>query len=172
MSHQSKLGDRIRTIANQLRQEDAVQIKATSRILGAAAQLAENHDRLIGEVVEMVEEDLDQAAALAQPRYTAQQLQQQFANFDDAKAHFGLKARGWNALADKLNKDPTSSSAVSPEAATQEVAVTQPLPPLSQVEAPDAVLQRLDGIEQQMQAMQGSLEQAIQLLEQLAQRDR
>jgi hypothetical protein len=48
------LGDRIRGIANQLRQENDVQIKATSRILGAAAQIAQNHDHLIDEVVEMV----------------------------------------------------------------------------------------------------------------------
>jgi hypothetical protein len=53
-------GDRIRKIADQLKQETSVQIKATSRILAAAAQISQNHDRLIEEVVEMVEEDLEQ----------------------------------------------------------------------------------------------------------------
>ncbi|PLZ95451.1 hypothetical protein CI594_14765, partial [Fischerella thermalis CCMEE 5196] len=56
----AKLGDQIRNIANRLKQETEVQIKATSRILGAAAQISENHERLINEVVDMVEEDLNQ----------------------------------------------------------------------------------------------------------------
>jgi hypothetical protein len=57
---QGTAGDRIRVIADQLKQETSLQIKATSRILGAAAQISENHDRLIDEVVELMEEDLEQ----------------------------------------------------------------------------------------------------------------
>ena len=48
-----KLGDRVRKIADQLKQETELQIKATSRILGAAAQIAENHDQLITEVTNL-----------------------------------------------------------------------------------------------------------------------
>jgi hypothetical protein len=58
-------GDRIRKIADRLKQETSVQIKATSRILAAAAQISQNHDRLIEEVVEMVEEDLEQQVQAA-----------------------------------------------------------------------------------------------------------
>jgi D-aminopeptidase len=91
-SRKPTLGDRIRGIANQLREKSEVQIKATSRILGAAAQIAQNHDQLIDEVVEMVEEDLDQQAQV-QPSepYTVEKLQQQFKTLKDAKAHFGVK---------------------------------------------------------------------------------
>jgi len=53
------LGEQVRKIADQLQQDTELQIKATSRILGAAAQISENHDQLIREVVDMVEEDLD-----------------------------------------------------------------------------------------------------------------
>jgi Mg2+ and Co2+ transporter CorA len=61
---QGTLGARVRQIADQLKEESDLQIKVTSRILGAAAQIAQNHDRLIEEVVEMVEEDLDQKQAM------------------------------------------------------------------------------------------------------------
>jgi hypothetical protein len=36
--------------------------------------------------------------------YTAEGLKQQFGKLSVAKAEFGLKARGWQALADKLNQ--------------------------------------------------------------------
>jgi uncharacterized small protein (DUF1192 family) len=36
-------------------------------------------------------------------RHTATSLKNQFGSFPDAKQHFGLKARSWQALADKLN---------------------------------------------------------------------
>lgn len=52
-------GDQARQIADRLRKETNLQVKLTAQILGAAAQIAENHDRLIDEVVDMVEEDLD-----------------------------------------------------------------------------------------------------------------
>jgi hypothetical protein len=39
--------------------------------------------------------------------YTATSLQKQYKNFKEAKSHFGITARGWEALAKKLN-EPTS----------------------------------------------------------------
>jgi len=139
----SALGDRIRNLTSQLRQERDVQIKATSRILGAAAQMAVNHDRLINQVVEMVEEDLDQQSQL-QPSepYTVERLKQQFKSLKDAKTHFNLKANSWDALAAKLNEAPTS-----PAPSTQ-----------------DTVSQRLDAIEQELQLLRGDMNQALKLL--------
>ncbi|MGJ3250449.1 MAG: hypothetical protein ACFE0J_04870 [Elainellaceae cyanobacterium] len=163
-SQNSPLGDRIRTIANQLRQEDEVQIKATSRILGAAAKLAENHDRLIDEVVEMVEDDLDQAAQFSSTEpYTVEQLQQQFKNFNDAKAHFNLTARSWASLVDKLNEQShPPQTTKSPAAKTPQSTLN---PPSNGTQ--DAVVQRLGGIERDIQMMRGDLNQMLKLLEQL-----
>lgn len=163
LSPKPSLGDRIRDIAHQLRQENTVQIKATSRILGAAAQLAENHDQLIDEVVEMVETDLAQAEPDATSHqvspppqlpafYTVAQLQQQFKKLSDAKAHFGLKASSWAALAAKLNRP--SSGAQPPGSFPGD---TQAL-----------ILQRLDAIEQDMQILHRDLEQVRHLLAQFA----
>jgi uncharacterized small protein (DUF1192 family) len=39
----------------------------------------------------------------SEPNYTEASLRKQFKKLADAKKHFGLKARGWQALADKLN---------------------------------------------------------------------
>lgn len=149
------LGDRIRNVANQLRQESDIQIKATSRILSAAAKIAENHDHLIDEVVEMVEEDLDQQAQAPKPEpHTVEQLKKQFSKLSDAKAHFGIKATSWTALVSKLNEQPAPSHPTIP----------QPSSSLSQ----DSVLQRLDAIEHEIQTMRGNMEQALKLLELIA----
>ncbi|MGB3615161.1 MAG: hypothetical protein WBA10_15315 [Elainellaceae cyanobacterium] len=163
---QPKLGDRIRTIARQLRQEDQVQIEATSRILGAAAQIAENHDRLVEEVTDMVEEDLDQMAAL-QPEphiselHSVEQLQQQFDSFKAAKAHFNITARGWEGLVDKLNAQrPVPSTTASAHGAT-------PHPPSP---FPQDSSHRLDAIEQELRAMRGDLARVLHLVEQIAQK--
>lgn len=151
-SQRSTLGDRIRDIASQLRQEDNVQIRATSRILGAAAKLAENHNRLIDEVVEMVEEDLDQQAQSQQQEpCTIEQLQQQFKKLSDAKAHFGIKASSWASLASKLNERATSPAPT----------VAFPKPDISQ----DTVSQRLEVIERDMQLMRSDISRAVALLE-------
>jgi hypothetical protein len=100
----TKLGDKIRNIADRLKQETEVQIKATSRILGAAAQISENHDRLINEVVEMVEEDLDkQNQTYQKDIYTVEILKQQFKTLREAKERFKLKATSWESLVNKLN---------------------------------------------------------------------
>lgn len=145
-SQKLTLGDRIRGIANQLRQESEIQIKATSRILGAAAELVQNHDQLIDEVVEMVEEDLDQQGnSQTSKTYTVEELQNQFKTLKEAKVHFGIKANGWAALAAKLNEQ--SGNPVSPS-------------PLSQ----DPVVQRLEAIEQEVQAIRGDVNQILSLL--------
>ncbi|MBN3897588.1 MAG: hypothetical protein HWQ41_20645 [Nostoc sp. NOS(2021)] len=100
----ARLGDQIRSIADRLKQETDVQIKATSRILGAAAQIAENHDRLISEVVDMVESDLNLEKQVSQEHiYTVDILKQQFKTLRDAKAHFNLKVTSWESLVNKLN---------------------------------------------------------------------
>jgi hypothetical protein len=53
-----RLGDKMIALANTIKAENDLQIKITSRILDSAAQIADNHDRLITEVVEMVNDDL------------------------------------------------------------------------------------------------------------------
>ncbi|MBW4442168.1 MAG: hypothetical protein KME10_13215 [Plectolyngbya sp. WJT66-NPBG17] len=140
---QGTAGDRIRAIADQLRQETSLQIKATSRILGAAAQISENHDRLIDDVVEMVEEDLEQQT---QPpiseAVTVERLQRQFKTLKQAKLHFGIKANTWALLADRLSQQST-------------------VPNDNQV----SVFQRLDAIEGELQAVRSDLNQALKVLE-------
>ena len=145
-AHKPTLGDRIRGIANQLRQENDVQIKATSRILGAAAQIAQNHDHLIDEVVDMVEEDLDHQEQIKLPEpYTTKQLQNQFKTLKDAKAHFGVKATSWVALVSKLNEP-----------------ITTERPRHSKTQ--DTVAERLEAIECDVQAMRAKMDQALNLL--------
>ncbi len=145
-SRKPTLGDRIRGIANQLRQENDVQIKATSRILGAAAQIAQNHDHLIDEVVDMVEEDLDQQAQVkASEPHTVEQLQQQFKTLKDAKAHFAIKATSWAALVSKLNEPAATHP---PQRAKPQDAVTQPL----------------GAIEHELQIMRGDITHVLHLL--------
>ncbi|MBD2101623.1 hypothetical protein [Leptolyngbya sp. FACHB-261] len=171
-SPKTTLGDRIRSIANQLRQEDEVQIKATSRILGAAAQLAENHDRLIDEVVEMVEEDLEQVAQAPQPQpYTAEKLQQQFKSLKDARAHFNLKAKSWVVLVNKLNEKFNEQTLIPPTG-TPSAAQSYPSDSRSSrnTRTQDSVSQRIEGIEQELQRMRGDINHAIQLLELLVEK--
>lgn len=144
LANQATAGDRIRAIADQLRQETNLQIKATSRILGAAAQISENHDRLIDEVVEMVEEDLDQQAESSTEEFTIEQLQQQFKTLKQAKAHFGIKANAWAGLVDKLN---------------------QPASPLESDAHQTSIFQRLGTIEDKLQAVRTDLSQALKVLE-------
>lgn len=142
MANSGNAGDRIRAIADQLRQETSLQIKATSRILGAAAQISENHDRLIDQVVEMVEEDLERHT---QPKPTETptiaQLQQQFKTLKQAKSYFGIKANTWASLVDKLSQqttDPNSDQA--------------------------SVYQRLDTIERELQTIRADLSKALTVL--------
>jgi len=138
------LGDRLRNIASQLRQENEIQIKATARILGAAAQMAQNHDQLIDKVVEIVQEDLAQSQKPTD-LYTVQNLQQQFKTLKAAKAHFQVKASSWATLVEKLN-----------------AASATPSPPESPLQS--TVVQRLEGIEQEIQTIRQELTQIHQLL--------
>lgn len=163
---QPTMGDRLRMIVSQLRQEDEVQVRATARILGAAAKIAENHDRLIDEVVDMVEEDLNRAQQtqeleLGASPYTEAQLRKQFPNLKEAKTHFGLKASSWKALVDKLN---TSTQKEERNAAS---AIPNAQPTVLQHSDP---LQRLDRIEQELQLMRGDLNQLIELVMAIAQK--
>jgi hypothetical protein len=144
-----KLGDRVRSIADRLKHETELQIKATSRILGAAAQIAENHDRLIDEVVDMVEEDIDQQAQAHQTNiYTVDLFKQQFKTLREAKAHFGLKASSWAELANKLNS-LSASSLVS----------AQP--------SKTSVPERLNAIESELKIMRTEIGKILSLLKQL-----
>ena len=101
MQQQESLGDQVRKIAEQLQKEKTLQIKSTSQILGAAAQISKNHDRLIDEVVQMVEEDLVQKSQA--DTYSVEILKNKFSTLGEAKAHFKLKANSWKNLAKKLN---------------------------------------------------------------------
>ncbi|MBD1845930.1 hypothetical protein H6F89_21460 [Cyanobacteria bacterium FACHB-63] len=142
MANSGNAGDHIRAIADQLRQETSLQIKATSRILGAAAQISENHDRLIDQVVEMVEEDLERytQSTTTEP-LTIEQLQQQFKTLKQAKLHFGIKANAWASLVDKLNQQTTASHSNQASA-----------------------LQRLDTIEFELQTVRTDLSKALKIL--------
>jgi hypothetical protein len=153
-SQSTTLGDRLRGIAEELRQETDMQIKATSRILGAAAQMAQNHDRLIGEVVDMVEEDLDpreQSEVLAPDDVS--DLKKKFKTLKVAKAHFGIKANSWEVLITKLNERNGIS-------VHSETGILNP--------AQNEVLKRLSAIEQDMKSLQGSIEQVVELLREIA----
>ncbi|MES1024006.1 hypothetical protein ABN584_14040 [Gloeocapsa sp. BRSZ] len=141
-----KLGDRVRSIADQLKQETELQIKATARILGAAAQIAENHDQLIDEVFDMVEEDIEQNQAKP-PIYTTNSLKQQFKTLRDAKTHFGLKAHSWVELVNKLNSSsPPSRVSGDPF---------------------NSISERLNAIESELRMMRVEISQILSLLKQL-----
>jgi hypothetical protein len=151
--HKQKLGDRVRTIADRLKQETEVQIKATSRILGAAAQIAENHDRLIDEVVDMVEEDIDRQTHARQTNiYTVDLLKQQFKTLSEAKERFGIKAKSWVELVNKLNNLSIPSQ-------------------LSGKQSQTSVPERLDIIENELKIMRDRLDEIAILLKQLLERE-
>ena len=143
-SEKSSYGDRIREVADQLKRETQLQIKATSRILGAAAQISQNHDRLIDEVSEMIQEDLAQESIVEMGEImTIDQLKKQFKTLSEAKKHFNLKANSWTALTDKLNQ----SIDVSPLNIEQ-----------------SSVPQRLESIESQLKLLGDDLSQVRNLL--------
>lgn len=143
------LGDRLRGIAQELRQETDTQIKATSRILGAAAMIAQNHDQLIGEVVEMVKEDLDRGQSVV--TYSVAVLKQQFKTLKAAKAHFGIKANSWDTLAAKLNEGNSYTADV--------------LDPCQ-----DEISRRLGEVEAAVKSLQASVDQVLGLLQQMVDR--
>lgn len=148
-SRPKTLGDRLRGIAQELRQETDTQIKATSRILGAAAMIAQNHDQLIGEVVEMVEEDLERGQVVV--TYNVAVLKQQFKTLKAAKDHFGIKANGWDALVAKLNEGSSYTADI--------------LDP-----SQDQVSRRLGEVEAAIKSLQVSMDQVLGLLQQMVDR--
>jgi hypothetical protein len=143
------LGDRLRGIAQELRQETNTQIKATSRILGAAAMIAQNHDQLIGEVVEMVEEDLERGQAVV--IYSVAVLKQQFKTLKAAKAHFGIKANSWDILVARLNEENGYTAGVLDS-------------------SQDEVSRRLGEVEAAVKSLQASVDQVLGLLQQMVDR--
>jgi hypothetical protein len=143
------LGEQVRRIADQFQQETDLQIKATSRILGAAAQISENHDRLIRKVVDMVEEDLDNETRIYQTKtFTIGILKQQFRTLSEAKSHFGLKASSWATLANKLN-NPSVQNPISTDCSKT------------------SVTKRLNAIEDEIRIMRTEISQILFLLKQL-----
>jgi MoxR-like ATPase len=112
----SGLGDRIRNLTQKLRQEDEIQVKATVKILGAAAQMAQNYDRLVDEVVKVVEADLQHQPPIT---YTEKQLRQQFTNLKAAKSHFNIKASSWSVLVEKLNTQARQPSNLTEDASLE-----------------------------------------------------
>ena len=143
-SQKSTYGDRIREVADQLKRETQLQIKVTSRILGAAAQISQNHDRLIDQVSEMIQEDLAQEATVEMGEIvTIDQLKNQFKTLNEAKKHFNLKANSWSALIDKINQ----SIGISPLNSEQ-----------------SSVPQRLESIESQLKLLGDDLSQVRNLL--------
>ncbi len=146
MQQKETFGEQVRRIADQLRQETDLQIKATSRILGSAAQISENHDRLINEVVNMVEEDLDkQVQATQHKTYTVAMLKKQFSTFKEAKSCLGLKASSWSALAGKIN-DASGQNSIITDGSN------------------DLILKRLDSIEREVRAIHIKMSQVLSLL--------
>ena len=100
----------------------------------------------------MVQADLDQQAPSALPEpYTVECLQRQYKALKAAKAHFGIKAGSWAALAAKLNESPLHPSApVAPPQAS--------------------LVQRLEVIESEVKTMREDIKQALTLLTLLAEK--
>jgi ATP-dependent Lon protease len=145
----SGLGSKIRHIADQLAQETDIQIKATSSILSAAAKISNNHDRLIREVVDMIEKDLDNQTRVSQTTsFTGDMLKQQFGTLSEAKSHFGLTANSWATLANKLNNSSIQT-------------------PISTHQTKISVSKRLDAIEGEIKTMRTEINQIFFLLKQL-----
>jgi hypothetical protein len=143
MQQQESLGDQVRRIAKQLQKEKTLQIKATSRILGAAAQISENHNQLIDEVVQMAEEDLIQQSQ--SNTYNVEILKKKFGTLGEAKAHFKLKANSWKNLAKKLDFLSSHST-------------------LATDNADPSILKRLNSIEGEIKAMHADIRQILVLL--------
>jgi len=147
--HTGTLGDRIRRIADELREETDLQIQVTSRILGAAAQISENHERLIDEVVDIVEDDLAQNVdTYTTNTYTVEALKKKFKTLGEAKQYFDLKANSWLALAEKLNRYSNQQ--------------------IMSAEIPKMlIIERLDVIENELKVLRLETSQILALVQQL-----
>jgi hypothetical protein len=144
MQQQNSVGDEIRKIANRLQEEQILQIKATSQILGAAAQISKNHDQLIDEVTQIIEEDLIQASQ--KDVFTIEVLKRKFRILREAKLHFGLKARSWENLVQSLNTMPNNRKFVGNNNAS--------------------IIKRLDLMEEEIQTIHAEVRQILSLLTQ------
>jgi hypothetical protein len=111
--------------------------------------IAQNHDQLIGEVVEMVKEDLDRGQSVV--TYSVAVLKQQFKTLKAAKAHFGIKANSWDTLAAKLNEGNSYTADV--------------LDPCQ-----DEISRRLGEVEAAVKSLQASVDQVLGLLQQMVDR--
>lgn len=157
IKHQTEtLGEQVRKVADRLRQETDLQIKVTSRILGAAAQIAQNHDRLIDEVVDMVEEDLEKKNLENQAHlpeatntYTVDRLKKEYKTLREATAHFGIKAKSWDALVEKIS-----------------ISLPQKVVPTSNFET--LVIERLNTIENEIGILRTEIGQVLLLLQQFS----
>jgi hypothetical protein len=145
MRQQKSLGDEIRKVADQLQKEKNLQIKSTSQILGTAAQISENHDRLIDEVFQMAKEDLIQQSQA--DTYSIEILKKKFSTLGEAKAHFKLKANSWKNLAKKLDFLSSYST-------------------LATDNADSLILKRLNLIEGEIKTMHVEIRQILALLTQ------
>ncbi|WP_019500001.1 hypothetical protein [Pseudanabaena sp. PCC 6802] len=150
------LGEQVRKVADRLRQETDLQIKVTSRILGAAAQIAQNHDRLIDEVVDMVEEDLEKENLENQARlpeatntYTVDRLKKKYKTLREATSHFGVKAKSWDTLVEKIS-----------------ISLPQKVAPTSNFET--LVIERLNTIENEIGILRAEISQVLLLLQQFS----
>ena len=110
LSHHNQLPQKksiakaVREIADNLKNETNIQVKATSKILSNAAKIAVNQDQLIDEIVDVVIEDLDTVQQTKESRlYIIGLLKKKYGTFHNAKSHLGVKARSWSALINKLN---------------------------------------------------------------------
>lgn len=148
---QQSLGEQIRTIADQLKQETKIQIKATSHILGAAAQIAENHDQLIDEVTDIMNEDLEKQSSSKTVVYTVENLKKQYKTLRNAKAYFGMKANSWKLLASKLNSQYFSKSIQNDEIESSTLEIST----------------RLINLENEVKNMRLEINNIISLLEQI-----
>lgn len=154
-------GDQARQIADRLRAETELQVKLTSRILGAAAQIANNHDRLIDEVVDMVEEELAQQEMQSRSVdavVTVAQLKKRFKTLKDARVYFGVKAVSWAVLVQKLNASlnekqqlPDSSQSQLP----QDPQLQESLPPSGD---------RLAVLEQEVKSLHAKVDRLLALV--------
>jgi hypothetical protein len=145
MQSQKSLGDQVRQVADQLQKEKNLQIKATSRILGAAAQISKNYDQLLDEVVCMAEKDLIQGSQ--KDSCSVEILKNKFGTLREAKLHFGLKASSWKTLAQAINTLSSQSNyAIDNSNAS--------------------IFKRLDSIEGEIQAIHTEIRQILSLLTQ------
>ena len=154
-SRKKRFSDSIRQTIDDLQAEDQLQTRITSRILGAAAQISDNHERLIEQVAEVARDDLEKMEALSAQRHTPEGLKQEFQTLNCAKAHFEIKARSWSALAKKLNGTNDARQSPAQHSAKAEG---------KRAERETELSERLARLEEKLEKMQADLSLVLQLL--------